>query len=232
MSPSTDLADLRSRVLAEVRRQPAPARPEMRRRLLVGLVITVVFEAFLLVLIGGMHGGDRPPWLIAGNASGALVVALVASWLAFGRGRSMVGRPRSVVVGVAALVVPVLFASIALLDRGASAFERGMPPAGNHAQCFGLTALFSLVPLALLILARRGSDPVHPASTGAALGAAAGAWAAVAMAFVCPYAELSHELYGHVAPVALIVLLGAWAGRSIVGLGGARHERPTRPRQA
>ena len=220
-----DLVALRGRILAEVRRQPVPARPEMRRRLLTGLLITLVFEAGLLVLIGGMHGGDRPPWLIAGNACGALLVALVCSWLAFGRGRSMVGRPRSVLVAVAALVMPTLFASIALLGRGASVVERGLPPPGNHAQCFGLTAMFSLVPLALLILARRGSDPVHPASTGAALGAAAGAWAAVAMAFVCPYAELTHELIGHVAPVALIVFIGAWAGRSVVGLAGARIPR-------
>ncbi len=225
---SAELQDLRSRVLAEVRRQPTPARPAMRRRLLVGLAITLVFEAFLLVLIGGLHAGDRPVWLIAGNASVAMVVALITTWLAFGRGRSMVGRPRAVVIGVAALVVPALLASIALLNEGTSAFERGLPPPGNHAQCFGLTALFSLVPLALLVLARRGSDPVHPTATGAALGASAGAWAAVAMAIVCPYSEIGHELIGHLAPILLIVLLGAWTGRSIVGLGGARHSRPRR----
>jgi hypothetical protein len=226
MSDGVDLQALRGRILAEVRSQPAPARPVMRRRLLVGLAITLAFEAFLLVLIGGLHAGDRPVWLIAGNASGAAVVALVTTWLAFGRGRSMVGRPRSVVLAVVALVIPALLVSIALLNEGASAIERGVPPPGNHAQCFGLTALFSLVPLALLVLARRGSDPVHPTATGAALGASAGAWAAVAMAIVCPYSEITHELLGHLAPIVLVVLLGAWAGRSIIGLGGARHNRP------
>ena len=218
--------DLRARILAEVKSQPAPARPEMRRRLLIGLVITLAFEGFLLVLIGGLHRGDRPPWLVAGNASLALVVAAITSWLAFGRGRSMVGRPRQVVLAVSALVVPALFLSILLLDQGTSAFQRGVPPVGNHAQCFGLTALFSLVPLAFLVLARRGSDPVHPSATGAALGASAGAWAAVAMAIVCPYAELTHELIGHLAPILLVVALGAWAGRSVVGFRGVKHVRP------
>src|SRR5437588_315342 len=47
--------------------------------------------------------------------------------------------------------------------------------------CFDFTSGLALGPLAAFAIAKKDSDPVHPTLTGAAIGASAGMWGAVAM---------------------------------------------------
>jgi len=56
--------------------------------------------------------------------------------------------------------------------------------------------------------ALRRSAPVASRLRGAALGAAAGAWAGLGIFIYCPATEYHHLLVGHVLPIAALTLLG------------------------
>ena len=69
------------------------------------------------------------------------------------------------------------------------------------------------VHLCLLVLvsftaALRRSAPVASRLRGAALGAAAGAWAGLGVFLFCPATDHRHLLVGHVLPIAIFTLLG------------------------
>ena len=89
------------------------------------------------------------------------------------------------------------------------------PFARTGLRCFALTAATAPWPFAALVSLRRRFDPVHPMFTGGALGAAAGAWAAMMVELWCPLASAGHVALGHAAPVAALVLAGALAGRRL-----------------
>jgi hypothetical protein len=69
---------------------------------------------------------------------------------------------------------------------------------------------------------RRDPDVKHPAATGAALGAAAGAWGGVFLNAHCPSLDLVHQALGHVLPIAVLVLLGGLSGHSLTRTRTAR----------
>jgi hypothetical protein len=56
--------------------------------------------------------------------------------------------------------------------------------------------------------ALRRPAPVASRLRGAALGAAAGAWAGLSVFIFCPATEHRHLLVGHVLPIAAFTLLG------------------------
>jgi len=56
--------------------------------------------------------------------------------------------------------------------------------------------------------ALRRSAPVASRLRGAALGAAAGAWAGLGVFLFCPATDHRHLLVGHVLPIAIFTLLG------------------------
>ena len=85
-------------------------------------------------------------------------------------------------------------------------------------RCFGVSLLFGIVPLITFLLARRGSDPVHPRSLGAALGAAGGLWAATLVDLWCPVAFPVHVVLGHVLPALLLAAVGAVLGARLLAL--------------
>ena len=88
-------------------------------------------------------------------------------------------------------------------------------------QCFSLTLAAAPWPLAALLAASAGREVFLPRLTGAALGAAAGAWASIAVEAWCPLADPIHVLRGHVAPIVLVTLLGAALGGRILRLARA-----------
>src|SRR5439155_555935 len=71
---------------------------------------------------------------------------------------------------------------------------------------------------ALGLGARRRADPVQPATSGAAIGAACGLAAAALVDLWCPVAHLPHLLLGHLLPVALLALAGAIAGSRLLAI--------------
>jgi hypothetical protein len=78
--------------------------------------------------------------------------------------------------------------------------------------------VFAVGPLLAFLFVRRRSDPVHPMTTGAAIGAASGAWGALAIEFHCSMTYLAHVVVGHILPVVALAALGAWFGRGAVAI--------------
>jgi hypothetical protein len=72
------------------------------------------------------------------------------------------------------------------------------------------------LPLLALIVPRRGTDPVHPVFTGAALGMTAGAWTAMMAYLRCPHAVSLHCIVAHVVPMLVFAFVGALLGRALL----------------
>ncbi len=211
---------LKLRVLAAARWNPAPERTD---RFLPGLGLTALAAVAMvgvLALAGGpfhAHAAGRPAasgaWIVAGT----LALAVAATWLSLPRRRSMLSPARGQLLAVA-IGVPVLFGSWLLL--GHTTYDDPFVRAGFR--CFALTAATAPWPfLALAYLGRR-LDPRHPALAGAALGATAGAWAAVMVELWCPLAAPDHVVVGHLLPLALLALAGSAYGAWKFGLRRVR----------
>jgi hypothetical protein len=210
-------ADQKARLLDAVRRVPSPARAAVDRSSRTRFAGAVVVAALVFVAIGGMRVGSRPAPLIV--ASGAVwgIIAVGATALALWRGRSMLGAPRAWLLGGAAAVVPLLAMSWVCLPFPA-VVESAPHAFGHDAVCFVLTLALAAAPLFVLVRGRVEGDPVRPAWTGAALGAAAGAWGAALIDLHCDRIDLVHVLLGHVAPVLVLTAVGALWARSALAV--------------
>jgi len=88
----------------------------------------------------------------------------------------------------------------------------------KHLVCIEFTTLMALGPFIAFTFLRRGSDPVAPRLTGAAIGAVSGVIGAVGIELRCSHATLVHVALGHVLPVALLAMLGALVAGRIVAV--------------
>ena len=120
-------------------------------------------------------------------------------------------RRRSKVV--AALATP------ALLLAWMSAFHGlyAEPSVRDAWICLPYSFALGLTPLTSFLSMRRGIEPLYPATLGAAAGAVWGAWGAVVALLWCPLTNARHAIVGHVTPLALLVAVGAWAGKRMLG---------------
>jgi len=181
--------------------------------LAIGFALSVGISVYL-----GGPGASLPPGYTALLGAAWLLVGVVATWEGVARGRSMLGRPAVVRVLVAvltplALLVTAMGAALAWPETLAT-------PATieAHVVCVVFTMLFALGPLVAFAIVRRGSDPVAPRLTGAAIGAASGAWGALGIELHCGHASAMHVLVGHVAPVVLLTLVGVLVGDRVIAL--------------
>lgn len=213
---STNGDDLRARVLAAAKAEPSPTRTEHQRRLLLVVVMAALATATMFFVMGGFHSGARPMEMIAFTAGSGLAAALVVGRLATPARGSMLARPRSMLVAACVLAAPLL----ALVALGATLAWPG--PAGEavharvHVACGAMTFVQGVLPLVALFLTRRGTDPVHPVITGAALGMTAGGWTAMMAYMRCPHAAAAHCVMAHVAPTILLTVVGAVLGAVIL----------------
>jgi hypothetical protein len=138
-------------------------------------------------------------------------------WGALMRGGSALGRPRtwllSIAIGTPALLFAMMF-GMAFIHPEITALH----PERLGLKCLGLTVAAAAFPLLALAIVRRGSDPVHPITTGAALGAACGASAGVMVELWCPVASPRHVVVGHVATMIVMALLGAVLGARLIAM--------------
>lgn len=210
--------ELRARILAEVARAPSATRAEHRRRSLVTTFVALVAIVGVFFLTGGgVVPGNRPAQLVAFSSGVALVLAMGLTVFSSARGsRSMLGPSTrwlylvclfsAPLLGVAALVAASMWPGVSAMPAGGK----------NDMGCAALTLVQGVAPLLALILPRRGTDPIHPAMTGAALGTTAGAWAA-AMAYLrCTHPSPMHGMIAHVAPVIVLGLVGALLGARVL----------------
>lgn len=225
-SPASPV-DLRERVLAAARSERVPTRTQGRRRDALVLAFGFALSLGLSVAVGG-PGSRLPPGYTALLTGAWLLVGAMATWKGVARGRSMLGRPAIVRARVAVLTPVALLATAtgAALVWPETLLRTPATVAGDLV-CVTLTILFALGPLVAFAIVRRRSDPVAPELTGAAIGAASGAWGALAIELHCGHASAAHVLIGHVAPVVLLTLAGGLVGRWVIALrGGSQAEPP------
>jgi len=206
---------LKLRVLEAVRQRPVPRRTDrLPSTIALAAFATVVMSAVvqwgprLFGEVGGLaHAAGRPAesgaWILAGT----FAVALSATWLVLPFRRSMLSPPHGLLLGVV-IAVPLLVGAWLVLWHAtyADPFTR------TGWRCFALTAMTAPWPFAALAHASRRVEPRHPGTAGAALGAVAGAWAAVMVELWCPLTVDAHVLVGHVLPLIALSIAGAAVG--------------------
>ena len=215
---------LRVRILDEARRDPSPTRAVRRSRAAVAGALAVVASLLLSVRLG--IPASRAPSILVAVGLGGFLSALVVTWLAATRGKSMLGRPAGTLVAVAVLA-PVALLAWATLVTGV---DGGVVLAGGtmreHLTCVLFTLLFALGPFAALAYARRGTDPVHPRALGAALGAAAGAWGGAMIDVHCKVTAVEHLALAHALPILFVALVGALVGAQVLGVRASPSVKP------
>jgi hypothetical protein len=197
----------RARTLEAAGRLDAPTRADLGRRRALTLAIAVAGMASVLMLWGGpAHLAGRPDavdaWIVVGLAALAILTTLVAL-----PGPAMTARPWARLVAVVA-GVPVIVAAWLIAWHGAypDPFVRfGM-------RCFAMTAAAAPWPFAALLAFAPRFVPERPRLAGAALGAAAGTWAALLVELWCPLADPAHVLIGHALPLVFLAGAGAVLG--------------------
>jgi hypothetical protein len=177
-------------------------------------VLSVAIAVLAVESSGGLaHGSSRPLSITMALVSGWAVLSWCLTWLVLGRGRSTLApRPRLLVA--AAIAAPV--ALFAWMSAFHGTYVEVLDRVGYR--CLMLTLLIAALPLGGVLWLRRGVEPRRPYALGAASGATCGAWATVVIDAWCPLTNAAHLLMGHVAPLVLLIVIGA--------LLGARHLRP------
>ena len=214
ISERAPAAELRARVLAEVASTPSATRAEYNRRVFLVAAIGALATVAVFMGMGGISFGTRPVEMIAFTVGFGIVAVAVLTRLSSrsGAGRSMLGWPRgallAAVVGSAPLLAIVAVLATMLWPEPAAEHVEG----GVHLACGAMSVLQGALPIVALLLPRRGSDPVHPVVTGAALGMTAGAWTVVMAYLRCPHADALHCLLAHVVPTLILTALGAVLG--------------------
>jgi Negative regulator of sigma F len=207
-------SESRDSFLAKIQATPSPTRAETNRRHLIwvaGALLGALAVYLAIVNTPRYHHTDiRPFSLWLETSLGSTAIAALAVWVVVG-GRSMLGRSTSVLLGVV-LLTPLVLLLWKNFITGSAVYGISRP----GLKCLELSLATAISPLIALVVLRRGSDPVHPVATGAALGAATGAGSWVMVDLWCPLSNLSHLLFGHVLPIAILALLGAAMGGMFV----------------
>jgi hypothetical protein len=205
---------LKDRVLASAASVSSPRRSSQIGRALMLVAISAVIAAGIFQFLGGAaHCAGRPCLTTFELAGGwGLACALVSAVVLWRPGAALPRRP-SLMLAVA-LVTPI--ALFAWMQVFAGTYVEPFSRLGLR--CMGFTLTAAALPLATVLLFRRGIEPRHPTALGAAIGVICGAWASVVVATWCPLTNAMHALVGHVAPVVLLGLFGACVGRWVLGM--------------
>jgi hypothetical protein len=142
----------------------------------------------------------------------ALLVAMTfgATLLSFWRGRRGFGAGATSLAIVAIIIAP-LYAALTIVDpvHVGDAPVAGVTISPWGARCALIAAGVGLLTLASFTIALRRAVPVASRLRGAAVGAAAGAWAGIAVFMFCPSADQQHLIAGHFLPLVALSLIGA-----------------------
>jgi len=210
--------EISSRIRSAVAATPA-AKTSTRVRVTVAMAVVPVVTAAVL-LVASQIVYHRPALRVdmgTHPTSQLLIVLLLivgltlsATSVAVGRGARGLGSGATSLLLVALLVTPIYAALtlvIPLEASGATAAALAeLSPWGLR--CLAIAVTVGLLVLVSFTAALRRSAPVASRLRGAALGAAAGAWAGLSVFLFCPAADHRHLLVGHVLPIAIFTLLG------------------------
>ena len=203
-------SDLRARVLGAAHKAPSRTRSALVKQRALAASIALVWLGIV-----ASFGHARP------DAAG---VALLAVWMmgailtsayALFTPKSSLGRPRIVLASMGPIIGALVLAAAWV---GGTMFGHADDHHNGFGVCWALTIAVAVVPLGLGLWVERASDPIGPSASGAAIGALAGAWAGVAMSFVCGRSEPVHVLAGHVFSFLVVVAVAAVVGRRVLML--------------
>jgi Negative regulator of sigma F len=206
--------DPEARIKAAIRRQPSPTRRQVSARQAALLLLGSLLALACFIAVGGVRTGPRTWSLVLATVVGDAGISAAAVSMAMGRGGQMLGRSAFELL-VTAIVGPLAFISWKLL---CSRWFHVAPWPAAGFRCLALTLLLACFPLVAVFVARRGLDPLHPGSLGAALGVASGLCAGVLVDLWCPSGAPTHLLLGHLLPIALLALAGAWIGQRALAM--------------
>jgi Negative regulator of sigma F len=192
------------------------ARPRVR---IAAALVAATFVSTTIVLVASqvVYGSYAAGLSIDAPSSSHLPLVLLsliglttlATCLSIWRGKRGFGAAAVILAIVSALVAPI-YAALVLVNP-----VHGYMPAPDSvtvspwgARCLFIASLVGLLVLAGFAAALRRSVPTASVLRGAALGAAAGAWAGLAVFVFCPEGEQPHLLVGHVLPILGLTLLG------------------------
>src|SRR5688572_5654716 len=211
---------LYARVRSAVESTPA-ATTRTRTRIIAALAIVPVLTTVFVLIASGLVYGQPAAGLDIDVASSAaalttlsLLIGLALASTVFARwqGSSGLGIASMWLVSISALVAPVYAALTVLqpLHSGAAddASLTGVAISPWGLRCILVASVVGASVLAIFAVALRRAVAVAVGLRGAALGAAAGSWAGLAVFAFCPSGELQHLLVGHVLPIVLLTLCG------------------------
>lgn len=211
-------SSVKQKILLEVARTPAPTRREERLRRgvwVAGAAMLGVWVAFWRGL--PRPSPSRPLAYVLVSALTAGTIAWLSSMWVFGTQRRSTGRPRLALSATMYVVPIVLTAGVLGAHAAAPGTWQGWEPVRTaDALCAVLYLAFGSGLLVVFLVGIRPLDPVAPGTTGATLGAVAGAWTTVAIGLQCPGTAPGHVLLTHVWPVVLLVFLGGASGRRVL----------------
>ena len=223
-----------SRLRDRLAQDPPPTRAVIARHTLALALGSWALTLLLFFLAGGPRSLGRPLSLVTGTALGIAAAAAIAGWAALGRGNSMLGRARR-------FLMPLIVGSPAVILAWKLFWSTHYPgaliewPTRPGYRCLLLSLSLGICPLISFAMARRSSDPKRPMFTGFAAGVAIGCVASLLTDMWCPVAYLPHLLIGHLLPIALLGMLGAWMGWRFIALermgatsSGVRRRQPER----
>ncbi len=213
IDPASASLALKARIMAQAAATPSPTRRQGKRAVRLVLVASLAAGVAFFELAGGLaHSRDRPLVSTVRLADGWALGSAALTWLAVRFGTPFV---RSAEILRAACI-----AAPAVLVLWMAYFRGGYvdPPPSDAWACVATSIACALVPLAGFLWARRHSEPRHPATIGAAIGAASGAWAGVLGLLQCPHTQSLHALFAHALPLSLTTLAGAVAGARVLGM--------------
>jgi len=209
-------AGLYAEVCASIRGTPAQRVDTGRRtRLALAAVLCLIPAAVVIAsqlvyqrqAVGLVVGADSTAHLLR---SLALLAALAGAATFVALRRSRMGSEITSLVLAASLVVPI-YAAVTLINplHAGDPFPPPVHLSPWGARCLVLAAITGAIALASFTTALRRAIPVASGLRGAVLGAAAGAWAGLALFVFCPAGEYLHLLVGHLLPVVALTLAGA-----------------------
>lgn len=218
---STDLSpseEVGVRLRTAIANRPSATRAQWSRRLRLVMGASLVPLAVVLA-IRGLPTAGRPAGYVALVAAGWCAIVISASRWVLRGGPSPLGRPRPL---LALLAVGLPAALLAMSVLASALFPETLvePAYGarTHLACAMTATVLSVAPVGCLLWVFRGSDPVKPWVTGAALGTVAASWAGTLVAVQCPHPEPLHVALAHAAPMLAIMLASGLVAARLLAL--------------
>ena len=209
---------LRARVLQAAAQTPAPTRTHRTWQARATYALALAGGLGVFEWMGGAaHGEGRPMQITQQIATGGLLIVALLALVAFGRGKSMLGRARWMYMAGAASLPTVTFG---WLNHFYGTYTEPFERVGWR--CLGLCLAVAGFALGAAFYDRRGSVVRDANWQGAAMGAASAAWASLLVDLWCPLTNTSHVLFGHVVPVVIVIAVGAAFGPRVLGLRPVR----------